>query len=846
MTLTEIQANELGRMMRERVTCVLQMKAVQLNLDWTAEFSPSQLLSCCGRMIEHLDCTVSFPPNVQRELICDPGFAPWLGRLMALAEKETTDAEAEDRPPDWNDLEQRLDKLLEVCWTNKKSVTGYPETDVLFALKQIDMTAEARLAYLENFAPQKLEDEGRAQIVKNLSACDTVPAVLDDSRRELLAEPFVGTRYLFASADFEDVWALFQFSPALADIARMLHEKGVLEYLSLKDYQYFAEDGDEYFRLLSLVLQRLEAAAAGRFLHHWRENNCTLSELQRMERRTRTASAEELDNAMGSYTGYINLIYGSRFKNISLHGLSECQQDLLLYAITRDKKHFIRLIDEHTDQFLSLSRWSILFHEPLYREHFNLNELTAKDLNDCGWMTTKGLPKSLLAGDHQYTFAELKLLYNVPDSYTVLYSKLRTPKLDDRIKVLRQLRKRNVLHEIDSEEELTTLAGLLDQKPLADWRREELGHIRDIRAEDAAQLLIHLGKLRPLLPGIWCQADVMLVLRSLEHLDRFDSVDALKDNLLEVDQDWQALANDMELSPEFKTRYQEDIVKFLCRDGAGIAQTYLDHLNPELHPAFHRVVKAELMGQFSDLKYHTGDLEQELDYPLDTQAKVEWKHNLSLSQGGTEIWERDDFFSTMLLGTQPQETCLSYRGGAYASSLLACFDSNKKVLYAEKDGRIVGRACIRLTKCCLKGAAENRKGPAGKLSFVDLEAASGSPEDRHQDERLALFLEHPYSSGLNLEDVLQMKALFVKLVQQKAEMLGAQLVLSLDYREVAAGDFAQTSLHLYISASKAGGQYLDSLGGKAEVSSEGSYKKNIFLVKQAKNLPGGADETLCA
>ena len=77
-------------------------------------------------------------------------------------------------------------------------------------------------------------------------------------------------------------------------------------------------------------------------------------------------------------------------------------------------------------------------------------------------------------------------------------------------------------------------------------------------------------------------------------------------------------------------------------------------------------------------------------------------------------------------------------------------------------------------------------------------------------------------------------------------MLGAQLVLSLDYREVAAGDFAQTSLPLYISASKAGGQYLDSLGGKAEVSSEGSYKKNIFLVKQDKSLPGGADNTLCA
>ena len=68
----------------------------------------------------------------------------------------------------------------------------------------------------------------------------------------------------------------------------------------------------------------------------------------------------------------------------------------------------------------------------------------------------------------------------------------------------------------------------------------------------------------------------------------------------------------------------------------------------------------------------------------------------------------------------------------------------------------------------------------------------------------------------------------------------------MDYREAAKEGFAQTCLHLYISASKAGGQYLDSLGGKAEVSSEGSYKKNTFLVEQAKSLPEGADETLCA
>ena len=138
------------------------------------------------------------------------------------------------------------------------------------------------------------------------------------------------------------------------------------------------------------------------------------------------------------------------------------------------------------------------------------------------------------------------------------------------------------------------------------------------------------------------------------------------------------------------------------------------------------------------------------------------------------------------------------------------------------------------------------KEPAGKFSFVDLENVNDPPEARHQGETLALFLERPYISGVDPAEQLQVEALFIKLVRQKADALGAMMVLSLDYLDAAKEGFAQTYLHLYISASKAGGQYLDSLGGKAEVSSEGSYKKNTFLLDRSKGLTEKADETVCA
>lgn len=844
MILETIQPNELGKMMREHISCIRRMEAVRLDLDWTAEFSPEQILSCCDKLPLYLKDVEDILASVQRELIRSPQFMPWLAELLALIGGETADGGTSEARPRSRRLLNRLGSLLDICRAEGKDIDRYSEADVLCSLEH-DLSESGRMTYLENYAPMALPDEERAQVLNNLSACETAPIALDDGQRALLREPFVGTRYLFASEDFSEIWTLFQFCPALADIARLLHQRDIEEHLTLTDYQYFAEDGAEYLRLLTLVLQRLTNDAAGRFLGHWQRNNCALSELQRMERRTRKA-AEALDDTLVSYTGYVNLIYGSKFKNISLSGLAGCQEALLLYAITHEKKHFIRLVDENAERFLGLSMRSILFHETLYREHFNLNELTKKDLDDCGWMVGGKLQKALFTGSRQYTFPELKLLYDAPEPYCVLYGKLRTPRLDDRIKVLRQLRKRNVLSEIDSGGELTALAEKLDQKPLADWRREELGHIWDIRAEDAAQMLVHPDKLRPLLPGIQCRADVMLALRCLEHLDRFDSVEALKAALLEMDQDWKDLADAMELSPDFKERHEEDIVRFLCRDGAGIAQTYLDHLNKKLHPAFHRVVKAELMGQFNDLKYHAGDLEQELDYPLDTRAKVEWRENLALTRNGMEVRERDDFFSTMLLGSQPYDTCLSYLGGAYCSCLLACFDSNKKVLYAEQDGHIVGRASIRLTKCCVSGRPKSREEPAGKFSFVDLEDAAGPTDARHQGERLTLFLERPYISGLGPEEKLRVSALLIELARQKAEMLDAMLVLSLNYREAAREGFAQTYLYLYISASKAGGQYLDSLGGQAMVSSEGSYKRNIFLLDQPKGGPEESDTPVSA
>ena len=154
------------------------------------------------------------------------------------------------------------------------------------------------------------------------------------------------------------------------------------------------------------------------------------------------------------------------------------------------------------------------------------------------------------------------------------------------------------------------------------------------------------------------------------------------------------------------------------------------------------------MGQFKKLKYYTDDLKKEIDRDLcDYQIKEWTENNLSIKDGTINVTEYDDFYSTMILGEKPQHTCLSYINGMYNECLLACFDSNKKILYAKIDGKIVARAMIRLTKGTFSDSNSESK---EDFSFVDLENISDKKKEQSKNkEYLTVFLEKPYISGIS-------------------------------------------------------------------------------------------------
>ena len=114
---------------------------------------------------------------------------------------------------------------------------------------------------------------------------------------------------------------------------------------------------------------------------------------------------------------------------------------------------------------------------------------------------------------------------------------------------------------------------------------------------------------------------------------------------------------------------------------------------------------------------------------------------------------------------------------------------------------------------------------------MDVEQLDSEREKPQSNEQLTLFLERPYSSGIDREKLNAVKDLLIKFVLRKADVLGAVLVLSVDYHGVHSEGFTYTKYDIYISRTKAGAQYLDSLGGEATVDTEGSYQSNTFLIR---------------
>ena len=714
----------------------------------------------------------------------------------------------------------RFQRILLDAGTDKVSDFSYEQVKaVYFDPLVTDGTA---YSYMKYYGEQNVSKEEKEQLVKSIAMCMDV---LDfekagEKDRMLLVNPVFSSELLLNLLENVNNLKILQDQDLMELVNTLAGYEAEIRSLNQKQFDQMKERPVEILEKLRIVTRYIEKENLTDGLNLWLWNEALYEDLCKLER----AFTDGADPAevFSSKVSYVNTLYQNPLSKISLSSLSEEKSEILLYAITQKKKAFLNLINEEAELFYDLPNASMLLKKEVYQEYINLNTLNRKNLKDSADLILSRDRFELLA-KREHTFEELKLLCTAKEAVIELYEHL-TCKSDERLLVLRELIKRECVPHSFWEGQIEPLAAALSKKPLSRWIREDFWNIPDLSYGTALWLLVYREQLKGMEKEITMEQQALYLLKDLALVKECDSLSELKEKLILGDVSWRLLKEKLSFSEEFVQNNAARIDNFLFVGGAEIMETFLER-QPSKIEEIRRLVTAELLGKFDELKYPSGDLMREIDFEVSEEAEKEWKIDRTFTSKNLVLKEETGLLPVMQIGEVPSYSCLSYRSGLNSDCLLSCFDSNKKFFFIRKNGQVVFRAMIRLTKGSYVGDRMRKK-----IQFADLSGA-GKPKEEEGEESV-LFLERYYEKNLTNEEMDQAVYLVFVAAKEKAKKLGARLVLSCYYQDdVKTKEYIKSNYYLYISKSKNGSQYLDSLYGEASVSDSGDYSSNIFLLE---------------
>ena len=342
--------------------------------------------------------------------------------------------------------------------------------------------------------------------------------------------------------------------------------------------------------------------------------------------------------------------------------------------------------------------------------------------------------------------------------------------------------------------------------------------------EDRTEFLEYL-EIKDYLPINFKKTDINICFIGRSYLRMVTEVEKLKEIILKSKQ-LENLKNILEVSDEFLEKYKENIFKAMINGDFEIISTYYNEASVGTQRKFRAISKAYLMGKenYYRMKYFSKtDLETEVNHPISDEQWELWKENTQIQEKDFIVKEVDDFGNLMRMGQYPLRTCLHWEDGAYNRCLLSNFDTNKKLVQVLKGNKVIARALIRLTKV----KDNNKVEISDEYSFVDIEKLdNGQVEEPTTEENgeLVVFIEKVYKS--DKYSLSEIERLISQLVIKKASGMKLQ-VYSRFRTEILNSNISK---YMYISKSKNGYQYIDSLGGSHSASEGGSFYKGSFYI----------------
>lgn len=531
-------------------------------------------------------------------------------------------------------------------------------------------------------------------------------------------------------------------------------------------------------------------------------------------------STDEMLNAVATNACFLAVCTGNRYTELinRIYKSEDGSDDLAniaLMAIKEHKKSFLRLMEEQLDLFLKLPFNSILYYcRDIFWSLCNVNTLQKtdietllkKDKEEKYIYTRNNADLKYLNGT--FTFGELAVLSLQPAWIRKIYSGLNSSmKMDEKLRRIRQLFHGGISGNDLSDEACEVVSCALSDESFEQYcKRRQIEHVSK---NDMFHLMLkekENAEIVSLADSAKTGMDVTIILRNLMKPELFAlGLKKFKQAFTDLDEDSKWLKEKLEIPEE----YAESFMNFCLKGNASIVHDYYENQGYNHTQQSENILllaKAEIYGKLDEVKYQ--NFQSEIGFPVTDTLESIWRENLSIANGKIKTSEYTDFQSSMEIGEKPARTCMHYADGMYNECLLATFDANKKVVYVTENGEIIGRALMRLTKC---SDSKNPK-EASSLHFTDVEKG-----DTASDEKLILFLERCYKNGFSGKKGDRIFEALYELAKEKAEKLGIELVLAPDYGCIALKNgYMRKSSYIYVSRSKNGNQYLDSLGGNCE------------------------------
>lgn len=423
-----------------------------------------------------------------------------------------------------------------------------------------------RYNYLKYFIKRIKSNIGKATVISNLDYLfaynnSTIKEINEDEV-ELFTLPFLSNYNLIPRDNIKRVYELLVQNEELKKLILFLYMNKLTIQLDISDYEKFNVDTIEIKKYLSNIVKLIDNETMYRILCRWKENNCSIYDLKIIESKIGNVENYKLEDIVNSRSGYINFIFGNRICNLELDYLSVREENLLIYAISNNKKGFINLIEKYCEDFLKIPDDSILFDEYFYKKYININDLNVKNLKELKSMHHKNNHMCEL-NERNYTFNEIKALYGTHNiDYYKLYNYLSDLRVDERIIRIKQLINKDLISQFLSDYEIESLSNKIVEKSLYNWMEQDFKQIKNLTPNDTINILINYSSINKFINDIRDVNEVSFLLRNIDTINKYNNLQSIKDNIENIDKYWKELIEIMNISQEFIEKHKKILKNF--------------------------------------------------------------------------------------------------------------------------------------------------------------------------------------------------------------------------------------------------------------------------------------------